>query len=134
MMPMTGLPPQSAASYPNWRSRERWPNERRSLTPSQRWLRRSSGRLRFIAAIRGVALRLFQRHAAFLDHLGPFVGFRGDELSEVGRTASDQHAAELGEASLDLRVGQPGVDLLVELVDDLGRGALRHAHPVKGAR
>src|SRR6185437_4499184 len=26
--------------------RERWPNERRSLAPSQRWLRRSSGRLR----------------------------------------------------------------------------------------
>ncbi len=34
-------------------SRERWPNERRSLTPSQRWLRRSSGRLRFIEITRG---------------------------------------------------------------------------------
>src|SRR5262249_45360693 len=81
----------------------------------------------------GDALRLFQTHAAFLDHLGPLVGFRGDELPEVGRTARDQHAAELREASLDLRVGQGGVDLLVELVNDLGRRALRRAHPVKGA-
>src|SRR5262245_42163825 len=44
---------------------------------------------------RGDTLRLFQAHPAFFDHLGPFVGFRGDELSEVRRTARDQHAAEL---------------------------------------
>ena len=40
MMPITGLPAQSGESKPIWRRRERWPNERRSLTPSQRWLRK----------------------------------------------------------------------------------------------
>ncbi len=43
---MTGLPFQSSASKPIWRKRERWPNERRSSTPSQRWERSASGDLR----------------------------------------------------------------------------------------
>ena len=37
--------------------RERCPNERKSLTPSQRWLRRSSGRFLWVIAVAGLAVR-----------------------------------------------------------------------------
>jgi hypothetical protein len=34
------------------------------------------------------------------DHLGPFFGFVGDELPEVGRRAGKYHAAQLGKLRL----------------------------------
>src|SRR3954451_19489770 len=43
---MTGLPAMSSAPKPACLARERWPNERRSSRPNQRWLRRSVAVLR----------------------------------------------------------------------------------------
>src|SRR3989440_9944897 len=98
MIAITGRPAQSAVSYPTWRRRERWPNERRSLTPSQRWLRRSSGRLRLVMTVWcSNAGGLVELHVGRLDDPRPLLGFLGDQLAEILRAAKDQHAAELGE-------------------------------------
>src|SRR5262249_16394454 len=65
--------------------------------------------------------------AAEFDHLGPLLGFVGDQLCEVSGRARKRRAAELSETDLHLRIVESRVDLLVELVDDLGRGGLRCA-------
>src|SRR5262249_45390146 len=54
------------------------------------------------------------------DHLAPFLGFLGDQLAELDRRSRQRRAAEVGETGLHLRVVESRVDLLVELVDDLG--------------
>ena len=55
------------------------------------------------------------------NHLGPFLGLVGDELAEVGRRTRNRNAAQIGEPRLHRGVGEARVDLLVDLVDDLGR-------------
>src|SRR4051794_23906836 len=57
--------------------------------------------------------------AGELDPLAPFLGFVCYELSEVGGRARQQRAAQISKPRLDLGIGKPSVDLLVELVDDL---------------
>ena|SRR5215471_896094 len=57
--------------------------------------------------------------AGELDHLGPLLGFVSDELSEFGRRHRHGHAPKVGEPRLKLGVGEDGVDLSVELLDDL---------------
>ena len=57
------------------------------------------------------------------DHLSPFLGFRGDEAAKVGGRARNHCTAQIGEPCLKLGIGEGGVDLVVELVDDLGRRA-----------
>src|SRR6516162_2437198 len=57
--------------------------------------------------------------ACELHHLAPFLGFVGDELCEVGGRAR-QRLAEVSQTDLHLGVGEGRVDLLVELLDDLG--------------
>src|SRR5262249_618915 len=61
------------------------------------------------------------------DHLAPFVGFVGDELSKVGRRADKRCASEVSQPRLDFGIGEARVDLSIELVDDLGRRGLRCA-------
>src|SRR5262249_31469054 len=53
------------------------------------------------------------------DHLAPLLGFFSDELCEVGGRAR-QRLAEVSQTDLHLGVGEGRVDLLVELLDDLG--------------
>src|SRR5262245_39871458 len=64
------------------------------------------------------------------DHLAPFLGFRGDQLAELSRRSRQRRAGEVSETGLHLRVVESRVDLLVELVDDLGRRGLRCAEAV----
>src|SRR5262245_34321467 len=64
------------------------------------------------------------------DHLAPFLGVVGDELAELERRPRQRRAAEVSETDLHLRVVESRVDLLVELVDDLGRRGLRCAEAV----
>src|SRR6516165_5716547 len=64
------------------------------------------------------------------DHLGPLLGFVGDQLAEVGRGAGKHRAAQVGEPRLHLGVVESRVDLFVQLVDDLGRRGLRYAEAV----
>jgi hypothetical protein len=61
------------------------------------------------------------------DHLAPFLGFLGDEATEVGGRASKHRPSEVCEARFYLGVGSPGVDLPVEPVDDFRRCVLRRS-------
>src|SRR5215470_18013477 len=125
IIPMTGLPVQSAESKPPCRSRERCPKARRSLTPSQRWLRSSSGRLRVL--IRRLARVLVDRKIGRADHFFPFRRFVRDELAKIGRRARDRRAAKLLKFGDHGGIIQRKIDLLVEKIDDLPGGSMRHA-------
>jgi hypothetical protein len=58
------------------------------------------------------------------DHLAPLLGFLRDQLPEVGGRARQRRTPHVGKARLERGLAKRGVDLLVELVDDLGwRGA-----------
>src|ERR1017187_1911016 len=128
MMPMTGLPCQSVASKPPWRSRERWPNERRSLTPSQRWLRRSSERLRFVMRrTSGVTAESLNRQAGGVNDFFPLGGLIGEKLAEIARRARDRNAAEVLEPGLNSGILERQVDLLIKQIDDLLRRSMRYA-------
>src|SRR5262245_38627345 len=48
-----------------------------------------------------------------LDHLGPLLGFLGNEFPEIGGRERDHGAAEVGKPRLDLGISKAGVDLLV---------------------
>src|SRR5262249_35125668 len=74
----------------------------------------------------GESLRLDARE---LHHLGPLLRFRGDEPAEVGGRAPNHRTAQVGEPCLEPGIGEGGVDLAVELVDDLGRRTGGCAHP-----
>src|SRR5262249_39672685 len=69
-----------------------------------------------------------------LDHLGPFLGFVGDELAKIGGRARKRRAAEVGEPRFHVGVCEGRVDLPVELVDDLDGCAFWRAHAVPTAR
>src|SRR5262249_42062084 len=58
--------------------------------------------------------------AGELHHLGPFFGFVGDEVAEVGGRARESRAAQVGNQRRDLGVSEGSVYLLVQLVDDFG--------------
>ena len=65
------------------------------------------------------------------DHLGPFLGFFRDQLAEVGGRAGKHRAAQVGKPRLELGIGEGGVDLLVEPVDNLCRRVLGAAEAIK---
>src|SRR6266478_6091918 len=58
--------------------------------------------------------------AGGLDHFGPFLGFVGDELAEVGGRARKHSATKVGKARLHFGISEARIDLLVESVDYLG--------------
>ena len=61
------------------------------------------------------------------DDVAPLLRFVGDELAEVGGRTDERCATQIGEPRLHLGIGESGVDLVVELLDDLGRRGLRRA-------
>ena len=61
--------------------------------------------------------------------LPPFRGFVGDELAKLGGRHGHRNDANVGEPRPDLRIGETRIDLLVELVDHVGRRARRCADP-----
>jgi hypothetical protein len=68
--------------------------------------------------------------ASELDHPGPLLGFVGDQFFKIGGREREYVATQVGKPRLDLGVGEPGIDLLVELVDDLGRRGLRRSNAI----
>src|SRR5262245_55987767 len=68
------------------------------------------------------------------DHLGPLLGLFGDELAEIGGRADKRRASKVGKPRLHLGIGEAGVDLLVELVDDLRRRVLAYCAAIPVAR
>jgi hypothetical protein len=53
------------------------------------------------------------------DHLGPLLGFVGDEFAQAGRRQGERRAAEVGDLRL-LVVGKAKIDLVIEFVDNTG--------------
>src|SRR6516225_1624422 len=72
-------------------------------------------------------LLLLRLDAGGPDHLRPFFGFSGNQRPEIGRRAGNGHAAEVSELGLELGIGETGIDLAIELIDDLGRRVRRRA-------
>src|SRR6516165_4045467 len=52
------------------------------------------------------------------DHLTPFLCLLDDNLVEFGRRARKRRCAQVSEPRRDLGIGEPRIDLLVELVND----------------
>src|ERR1700683_4281354 len=71
--------------------------------------------------LRFMSTRSLRLDVRRLDHFGPFLGFIGNELAEIGRRAGKWHGAQSGKARRQRGMGEAGIDLLVELVDDVGR-------------
>src|SRR5262249_18151287 len=69
-----------------------------------------------------------------LHHLAPLLGFVGDEFAEVGGRACKHSAPEVDKPCPNLGVGEAGVDLLIELVDDLDRRPGGCSDPEPSAR
>jgi hypothetical protein len=55
-----------------------------------------------------------------LDYLAPFFRFLSDKLSKVSRRGREWRAAESSNVVPDFWVTKAGINLLVELVDDVG--------------
>src|SRR6266436_2591145 len=53
------------------------------------------------------------------DHLGPLLGFFRNKRPEIGRRASNDYAAQVGKLNPQFRIGEAGIDLLVEPIDNL---------------
>ena len=66
-------------------------------------------------------LLLFRLDVGSPNQLAPFLNFFGNEDPKLGRRAGKNHAAEVGELSLQLGIGEASIDFLVELIDDLTR-------------
>src|SRR5438876_4975076 len=91
---------------------------------------RRTGLMEYFAGSRG-SLGLDTRE---LDYLGPLLGFIGDQPAKIRRRSRQRRAAKVSDPGLHLRVVESRIDLLVELVDDLGRRGLRCAEAEPGAR
>jgi len=90
--------------------------------------------LRSFAAVRLTAVMEYPHlpasvrfDAGELDHLAPLLGFLGDELAGVGGQEREHVATQVGKARLDLGIGEARIDLLVELLNNLGRRVLGRA-------
>src|SRR5262245_51359226 len=77
--------------------------------------------------IKRPAVRSIRLDVCKLDHLAPLLGLVRNELAEIGRRARHHGAAEASKLRLDLAIGEAGVDLSVEHVDDAGGGSFRGA-------
>src|SRR5215471_2027487 len=63
------------------------------------------------------------------DHLAPFFCLLDDNLVEFSRRARKRRCAQVSEPRRDLGVGEPRIDLFVELVDDLDGRVPRSSDP-----
>src|SRR5262245_9587198 len=67
---------------------------------------------------------LFRLDIGGLYYLAPLLGFVGNELSKVGGRKSMHLTAQFRESRLDLGIGEPRIDCMVEPFDDLRRRVL----------
>src|SRR5262245_20803639 len=68
------------------------------------------------------------------DHLGPFLGFLSEELAVFGRRERKRRVAEVGNPRPNPGIGQAGVDLSIEPVDDFDRRVAGRAEALGPAR
>src|SRR5215510_11574354 len=70
-------------------------------------------RLTAVMEYRSELPRSLRLDAGRLDHLGPFLGFVGNELAKIGGRARECRAAEVGEPCFHVRICEGRVDLFV---------------------
>src|SRR5262245_43750782 len=75
-------------------------------------------------------VRSVRLDAGELDHLAPLLRFVGNELSKVGVRTCEHRTSQVGEALLHVGIGESGIDLLVELLDNLRGCGFGHDDPV----
>src|SRR3569832_2834461 len=78
--------------------------------------------------------RSLDREIGGANDLLPLRRLGGEELAEVGRRAGDRNAAEVAELLEHARILERLVDLVVELVDNFLRRAVRDTEAEEGAR
>src|SRR5215471_2517349 len=64
---------------------------------------------------------LLRLDARELHHLGPFLNVLGDELAELSGRTCKRRVAKVCKPRFHRGIGENGIDLLVELLDDIGR-------------
>src|SRR6187455_88125 len=67
---------------------------------------------------------LLSLDAGELDYLRPLFGRLRDDRAELSRRASRHRAPQLFDSALDPGIGEGAIELLVQQIDDVGRGAL----------
>src|SRR6185503_21212916 len=82
----------------------------------------------------GIAMPLFNLDARELDHLRPLFDRLREQRAECRGRASERRAAQFDDPCPDPGIGEAGIELLVQEIDDLGRSALRRADAGKTAR
>ena|SRR5262244_702336 len=72
--------------------------------------------------VHGIAWRIASLNpdVGCADHLGPFLGFLGNEFAETGGRKGKLSATFVGKPRLDFGISKSGGDFTVELVDNLG--------------
>src|ERR1700694_2410604 len=65
---------------------------------------------------------LFSLDARELDHLRPLFGGIRDDRPECRRRAPKHCAAQLDDPGFDFGISEAGIELLVQHIDDFGRG------------
>src|SRR5262249_47594089 len=92
-------------------------------------------------ALGGVSPLYCQRSAASirlsppeLDHFAPLLGFLSDQLAEVSGRTRKHRATEVSEPRFHVGIGEAGIDLLVELVDDFDGRVFWRADPYPAGR
>src|SRR5215475_8492114 len=94
--------------------------------------KRTSGRIRGTTVMEYLP-QLHRLDVGGPDHLSPLFGFVCDELPKVSRRARKHRTTKVGKSRHKLGVGKARIDVVVELVDDLGRRAHGCAHAVPRA-
>src|ERR1700736_561832 len=77
---------------------------------------------------------LVSLEAGRADHLAPLRGIIGDELAKLGRGHGRRLSSHIGKSRVELGVCETGINLAVELVDDVARGFSRRANAVPSDR
>ena len=76
---------------------------------------------------------LFRLQIGCFHHSTPFLGLLGEVLSEFGGRSNKGMGAQLRKSSLQLCVGEARIDLLVQLIDNLGARVSWSANTIPGA-
>src|ERR1700692_3877565 len=93
-------------------------------TPPHQWGRQDSRHGRY--GIFGRNVGSFRLDTRELDHLGPLLGFVGDELCVVGGRTGEYRAAKVGNPRLHRRIGKASVDFPVSF-STISAGVFRGA-------
>src|SRR5262249_53490295 len=83
------------------------------------------------ASAPATGLASIRLRARELHHLGPLLGFLGNQLSKVDGRTPNYYAAQIGNACSKLGISEARIDLCLQVIDDLPGWGFRgpQAHP-----